>query len=118
MSAHSKRLFVTILFLITVGSTYAQSVVFFELVKCQTPQKIQAAIEHGADVNARDLDGMTPLMAAAESNLDPVVVMMLLEAGADGRAKDNWGRTAFDYAQYNAFLKGSDAYQILQEASQ
>jgi ankyrin repeat protein len=46
------------------------------------------------------------------------VITTLLRAGADAKAKDNYGKTAFDYAQNNEKLKGTDAYRQLQEASQ
>jgi hypothetical protein len=35
---------------------------------------------------------------------------------ADGKAKDSYGKTAFDYAQDNEKLKGTDAYWKLNEA--
>ena len=46
------------------------------------------------------------------------MINMLLKAGADVKAKDNAGKTAFKYAQQYAKLKGTDAYRQLQEASQ
>ena len=47
----------------------------------------------GADVNARDENGQTPLMlAAAEGHYETVAA--LLDAGADVHAKDNDGKTA------------------------
>jgi ankyrin repeat protein len=41
----------------------------------------------------------------------------LLKAGADAKAKDSQGKTAFDYAQDNEELKGTYTYQQLQKAS-
>jgi hypothetical protein len=40
-----------------------------------------------------------------------------LKAGADAKAKDSVGETAFDYAQYNENLKGTDDLKQLEEAS-
>jgi hypothetical protein len=40
-----------------------------------------------------------------------------LKAGADAKAKDHDGKTALDYAQVNAKLKGTDALKHLEEAS-
>lgn len=54
-------------------------------------------IEKGADVNARALDGSTPLMMAASQH-NHRIVTMLLTAGADLSATDRCGRTARDYA--------------------
>ncbi len=56
-------------------------------------------------------------MDAAGSNMNPEVITTLLKAGADAKAKDNYGETAFGYAQNNEKLKGTDAYRQLQEAS-
>ena len=57
-------------------------------------------------------------MFAARYNQSPEVIMTLLKAGADAKAKNRHGKTAFDYAQRNASLKDTDAYRQLQEASQ
>ncbi len=57
-------------------------------------------IENGADVNVKDNNGETPLMAAsAFSNCR--VIKLLIEKGADVNAKDNGGWSALIYAAYN-----------------
>jgi ankyrin repeat protein len=90
---------------------------FFELVGTGTPQSVQAAINQGADVNARDNYVEIPLMWAARFNQNPEVITTLLMAGADAKAKNKAGKTAFDNAQANEKLKGTDAYRKLEEAS-
>ena len=60
---------------------------------------------------------MTALMYAAMGNTNPEVIRVLLDAGADGKARDKNGKTAFDYAQDNEKLKGTDALRKLEEAS-
>lgn len=56
-----------------------------------------ALINAGADPNATNIDGVTPLMRAAErGDLDDT--SLLLEAGASRDAADNAGRTAWDWA--------------------
>jgi len=60
---------------------------------------------------------MTALMYAAWENPNPEVVVTLLKAGADVKAKSYSGKTAFDYAQDNEKLKGTDALKQLEEAS-
>ena len=47
-----------------------------------------------------------------------MLVPALLKAGADPKAKDGTGKTALDYAQANAALRGTDALRQLQKASQ
>ncbi len=80
------------------------------------PMVITTLLKAGADIGARNRDGSTVLMAAAGFNQNPEVVLTLLKAGADGKAKSKEGKTAFDYAQYNEKLKGTDAYWKLNEA--
>ena len=48
---------------------------------------------------------MTALMWAAELNKNPEVIKTLLEAGADVRAKDNFGKNVLDCALMNEKLK-------------
>jgi ankyrin repeat protein len=53
----------------------------------------------GADVNARDFRGMTPLMlAVASETQDSEVVKLLLDAGAEPNVKSKAGETALDWA--------------------
>jgi ankyrin repeat protein len=53
---------------------------------------VKAALEAGADVNARDEEGETPLMCAGDAE-SPDCVKMMLEAGADVEARNQWGDT-------------------------
>ena len=71
---------------------------FFELVKTGTLEEVNNAIKAGANVNARDEDGKTPLMYAARDNQNPDVIKVLLEAGADVNASDEFGGTPLMYA--------------------
>ena len=63
-------------------------------------EAVAALISHGADVNARDKLGQTPLMDASYCG-HAKVVEALLDAGADKELKANSGRTALDLARYN-----------------
>ena len=65
-----------------------------------TPEGVQAALDAGADLEARDEDGRTPLMFAAGSN-SPEVVQTLLDAGADLEARTESGQTPLMGAAWN-----------------
>lgn len=61
---------------------------------------LQALINAGADVNAKDAWGMTALMYAAQSDYaEPDRVKLLLDHGADINARDNKGETALRIAR-------------------
>ena len=57
------------------------------------PAVIEALIKAKADVNARDKDGVTPLMAAAGFNSNPAVIEALIKAQADVNARHKDGFT-------------------------
>ena len=64
---------------------------------------VNLLLEAGAPVNVADDRGLTPLMMAANSrNKSAEVVRALLGRGADVHAKDEFGRTAADWAQLGA----------------
>lgn len=54
---------------------------------------VTRCLKAGADVNARNEYGCTPLHYAAEKVLDPAVIEALLDAGADVNAQDKGGYT-------------------------
>ena len=81
------------------------------------PEVVQALLDAGSAVESRDLMGRSALMIAAGAN-NPRVVIALLKAGGDCKAKDKADKTAFDYARSNYGLQGTDAYRQLKEASQ
>ena len=55
------------------------------------------------------------MTVAAYNNSNPEVLRVLLEAGADAKAKDNAGKTALDHARENEKLKDSGALKLLEE---
>ena len=57
------------------------------------PAFITALLDAGADIEAQDEHGETPLHRAAVSNYEAAGVTALLDAGADIEARDRWGRT-------------------------
>jgi ankyrin repeat protein len=64
-------------------------------------EDVRRMIEAGAEVNARDGDGETPLTRAVMSNPDIQVVSLLIGAGADVNAKATTGFTPLRLAIIN-----------------
>lgn len=76
-------------------------------------------ISAGANVETQTIGlSQTALMLAAAYTSNPEVVTILLDAGAAGNIKSKENKVAFDYAQGNENLKGTEAYQQLQRTSQ
>ena len=73
---------------------------FFEIA---TVAAVTAHLNSGADVNARDQCGYTPLHFAAAFNSNPAVVKTLLNAGADLQAADyEWGATPLHWGAWSS----------------
>jgi len=61
---------------------------------------VTALLDAGANVNARDGRGMTPLMMAVATNhQNPAVIRLLLGRGADPSLQSSVGETAGDWAR-------------------
>lgn len=64
-------------------------------------------LDHGADVNAEDKDGDTPLHWACMQNAPVPMLQLLIKRGANTRITNTWGKTAADLAtsiQHKAFF--------------
>jgi murein DD-endopeptidase MepM/ murein hydrolase activator NlpD len=70
----------------------------FNLVKTDDLASVEAALSAGANVNAQDQYGQTPLMYAASSSTNPDILEALLKAGATINAQTSAGWTALMYA--------------------
>ena len=67
---------------------------------------VSMPIGAGAEIDAVDFQGMTPLRRAAESGADPRMVDLLVAAGADKGIRDLAGRLPMDHALGNDTLPG------------
>jgi ankyrin repeat protein len=56
--------------------------------------RVRLLLDHGADVNARSKQGMSPLFIAAAHDGNTGVIRLLLERGADAKAPGPAGATA------------------------
>src|SRR3989442_1151138 len=65
-----------------------------------TPDLVRTLIDAGAQINAKDIRDMTPLMlAVASETQNPDVVRLLLAKGADVKVKSVLGETSLDWAK-------------------
>ena len=67
---------------------------------------LETLLAHGGDVNVRDIDGKTPLFAAATSLGGSGSIERLVQAGADVQAKDEDGQTPL-FAAIGSLNKGN-----------
>ena len=77
------------------------------------PARVQKLLDAGADLNAVDNDGSTPLHIAARARLylggeNPAIVQKLLDAGADLNAVDNDGSTPLHIAARGCLYLGEE----------
>lgn len=77
------------------------------------PRMIHSLVRAGVNINDRNLEGLTPLMVAAERG-DTDIITALLAEGADPGITDLEGKTACDIALACGHL---DAAQRLQPAA-
>ena len=80
-----------------------------------SPCVIAVLLDAGADIEAREYRGMTPLHVAADEGV-PAVVAALLDAGADPKALDERERTPWDWARGRSDFVGTEAYRRLRDA--
>ena len=84
--------------------------------KTATDADVQAELDAGADVKARNKFGHTPLLYAAEHGT-PAIIQALLAAGADVMARTKFGSTALHSAALAGTLQKSTPYWTLEQTS-
>jgi len=63
------------------------------------PEMVELLVHHGADIDARSNDGRTPLLVQAAEAEGYDIMEALLKLGADGKARDDSGESALDIAR-------------------
>jgi ankyrin repeat protein len=84
-----------------VAAMSAFSLDVSQMMEYGTPARIQAAIQSGLKIEARQKDNATPLMIAAGFNSNPQVVSVLLKAGANVNDRARGDVTPLMYAAFN-----------------
>ena len=86
----------------------------------RSPARVEACLEAGADPNARDADGNTPLhqigRGARIDNWGGEMHSLLLAAGADPNARNNKGQTPLHSAMVTPVLGALEVVVVLLEA--
>jgi hypothetical protein len=77
---------------------------------------VQSLLNSGADIQEKDLRGLTPLSRAVLSNYKDVVAV-LLKAGADVNARDGLGLTPLHYAAMADYGETGIVQQLLAAGS-
>ncbi len=103
---HMKKLLLILaIFIFTISNAHAEKLfINFKNAKTITVQQVETALKKGANVNARDTDGATPLMYASGYNPtvwdnsgyynpNPKIIELLLNHGANIHAKEKNGMT-------------------------
>jgi hypothetical protein len=90
-----------------VTSDASVAVQFWEAATSET---VSDCLNAGADANAGNESGDTPLLLAAAYNSNPDVLTVLLDAGADATAVDAGGQTPFEIVMRAGDQMGSDIF--------
>jgi uncharacterized protein len=72
---------------------------FLAAIVMRNKDEIRAALEAGADVNAKDAEHDEAALILAAKFGDAEIIQLLIDAGADVDAPDDMGRTALFFAQ-------------------
>jgi ankyrin repeat protein len=62
---------------------------------------VEILVEAGADVNARNEKGLSPLMLLVKNSYNYDLMKLLVKAGADLHAKCKNGKTVLEYSKEN-----------------
>ncbi len=79
---------------LSILEAHGAKISFPELCSCASAERVKKAIDSGADINAKNSEGITPLIASIKDNPDKGVASALLKVGVNVNVADNENVTA------------------------
>lgn len=107
LALRAAPLLLVVLSIIQAGAHAADNKLFAAVAEKDLPA-LAAMVERGADVNARNVAGLTPLMVAAKQGRSEKLIELLVFLGADLRARDLSGMTALMHAAAKGELENAE----------
>lgn len=95
------------------ANDYSATALFNAILKLRVPM-VESLLKNGIDVNVRNSDGITPLMAAASTG-NVNVIGLLIARGADPHVVNGLGQNALDIANNSSHL---DAAAMIRKHAQ
>ena len=83
---------------LAINSLYKDGTILHNSANTGNTEVVKWLLERGADIDARDPSGQTPLHRAAARNRSSQTIALLAEWGADLQARDHQGLTPLDIA--------------------
>ena len=99
--------------LLESGSRFDADSALSSAIRREQKSAVKLCIKHGANVNAVNGFGETPLMSASMNSRASSIVELLLAAGANVNAVDNIGNTALSHALSLAAVHDYSSYYYL-----
>jgi ankyrin repeat protein len=97
------------------SNDYGATALFNAILKMRVPM-VESLLKNGIDINVRNGDGMTPLMAAATTG-NMQVIRLILAKGADPHAVNSLGETAAEMASRMGHAEIAQLLKVAKAAS-
>ena len=97
------------------SNDYGATALFNAILKMRVSM-VESLLKNGIDINVRNSDGMTPLMAAASTG-NMQIIRILLAKGADAHAMNTLGENAGEMAARMGHIEAANLLKIAKAGS-